>query len=118
MDPELRTEKLRTSKTLAERDAQDIQEREERMTPQMPENVPGKNPRVLGRHLPSLQTTFGVRQAIVMNPNVSPRRFARLADRKQIKTARLKRTVRGTGDPSREKSRCRIDGRAQTQMAT
>ena len=58
----------------AERDAQDIQEREEWMTPQMPENVPGKNPRVLGGHLPSLQTTFGVRQAIVMNPNVSPRR--------------------------------------------
>ena len=50
----------------AERDAQDIQEREERMTPQMPENVPGKNPRVLGGHLSSLQTTFPVRQAVVL----------------------------------------------------
>ncbi len=49
----------------AERDAQDIQERKEWMTPQMPENVPGKNPRVLGGHLPSLQTTFPVRQAVV-----------------------------------------------------
>jgi hypothetical protein len=35
-----------------ERDAQNIQEREERMTAQMAENVPNKNPRVLRGHVP------------------------------------------------------------------